>query len=224
MKTFKTLTTAALTLALSLTAVPAAAQNWLFKVGGGLASQYGSARPVGAYKIGVAYEHEFDQHWTFSPGIAFVGKGWKDPDTMVPALDDNGDRIVDEDGNEAFSRMNRSTSACYIEVPLLFSYYFRLGESRYWVVSAGPYAALGVAGKVKTKGDGTRTGSEKLYYDGKTFDEDGARRFDAGIQTYTGYRFASGLSVGVEADFSLTRFKSGGGRNVAGLIALGYSF
>ena len=207
-----------------LCATPAAAQKWQLKVGGGLATQSGHNRVVGAYKIGVAYEYEFDQHWTFAPGLMFYGKGWRTPDESVPCVDDQGHPMTNENGDQVYSLMSRSTSANYVEIPLLFNYYFRLSESRYIVASAGPYAAYGVAGKVKTKGDGSRIGSEKLFYEGNTFSESGARRFDAGLQVHVGYQLPSSLTIGMEADFGFVPFRSGGQRNISALVSLGYSF
>ena len=166
---------------LFLLALGAHAQHWQLKFGGGLSSQYGAARSVGAYKIGVGYEYEFDQRWTVAPSLVFYGKGFKDPDRLVAVIDDDGAPLYDEEGNPVYSRMSRSTSANYIELPLLFSYYWRKGPSRYVVLSAGPYAAVGLFGKVKTKGDGEQLGSDKLYYDGDAFGGDGLRRFDAGV-------------------------------------------
>lgn len=209
---------------LFLLSLAAPAQTWQLEVGGGLATQYGSARSVGAYKIGVGYEYELDLHWTVTPSLAFYGKGFKSPDRMVPVLDDNGEPVYDEEGNPAQSRMSRSTSAEYVELPVLFRYYWRVGESRYVVLGAGPYIAVGVHGKVKTKGDAEQAGSEKLYYNSKTFSADGVRRFDAGVQAFAGYQFATGLILGVEADFGLVRFSTDGGRNLSGLVSLAYRF
>lgn len=211
-------------LLLFLCAGNVSAQKWQFRIGGGLATQGSGNKVVGAYKFGVAYEYEFDQHWTFSPGLMFYGKGWRTPDESVPCVDDEGNPLLDESGQQVYSIMSRSTSANYVEVPILFNYYFRLAESRYVVLSAGPYVAYGVAGKVKTKGDGSRIGSEKLFYEGNTFSESGVHRFDAGIQVHVGYQLPSSLTIGLEGDFGLTRFRSGGNRNIVGLISLGYSF
>ncbi len=200
------------------------AQNIKLKVGGGLSGQSNGAKVVGAYKIGVGYEYEFDQRWTITPALVFYGKGWKAPDKTVPVVDDNGQPQLNEEGEQVYSLMSRSTSANYLEVPVLFSYYHRLGESRYLVFSAGPYAAVGVGGKVKTKGDGQRIGSEKLFYEYSTFGENGIRRFDAGLQAFVGYQLPAGIALGVEADFGLLRTQSNGQRNLSGLVSLSYTF
>lgn len=211
-------------LLLAFTALTASAQNVQFKLGGGFSSHFdGSSEVVGAFKIGVGYEWEFNQHWTFTPVLSVYGKGWKDPNQRVFVYDDAGNQRFDElTGQPLTSIRNRTTTANYVELPLLFSYYLRTGESRYVVFSAGPYVAYGVTGKQKTKGDGEKPGSEKLYYEEKTFNEVGVHRFDAGIQTMVGYAFPSGFTLGLEADFGLTKFNTSGDRNVSALISLGY--
>lgn len=203
----------------------AGAQSLQLKAGGGLSSQYGSAGVVGALKLGLGYEYEFDQHWTITPSLLLVGKGWKDPDRLVEVIDDETLLPeLDDEGNPVMSTMNRSVAANYLELPVMVSYYFRTGASRYIIVGAGPYAALGLLGKTKVKGDGRRIGAEKLYYDYSTFSSTAYRRFDAGFQTFLGYQFPSGLSLGLEADFGLLRTARDGGRNCSGMVALSYKF
>lgn len=209
---------------LCLLAMPASAQHLQLKAGGGLSTQYGSARSVGAYRFGVGYEMELDQHWSVAPALLFYGKGWKAPDALVPVLDDGGLPVLDEEGNQTYSLMSRSVAAAYLELPLLVNYYHRLAAQRYLVFSAGPYVAYGVSGKGKTKGDARRQGSEKLFYEENTFDIDEARRFDAGIQVAAGYQFPSKITLSLEADFGLVRFAPGGGRNLSALVGLTYTF
>ena len=200
----------------------AAAQTFQVKMGGGVATHYADSRVIGAFKAGMAYEYEFNQRWTFSPGLMIYGKGWKTPDQTVPFLTPDGQPEYDEEGNQRMGVMSRSTSANYLEVPLLMSYYLRTDESRYVVFSAGPYVACGLTGKVTTKGDTSREGSEKMYYEGKTFKEPGARRFDAGLQCMVGYQFASSLIVGIETDLGFLKTHRDGERNVSAIISLSY--
>lgn len=203
--------------------LPLSAQNLLFKVGGGLSSHYGRAKSVGAYKIGMGYEWEFNQHWTFTPVLEVYGKGWKDRDTLVPVTDDDGYPVADPaTGQQQTGVMSRSATANYIELPLLFSYYIRTGESRYVVLSAGPYVAYGATGRQKTKGDAMRQGSEKLFYEKNTFKQPGSHRFDAGVQTMAGYQFPSGVTLGVETDWGVAKFDTAGKRNVSALVSLSY--
>lgn len=198
------------------------AQSWLFHIGGGLATQTSNNRPVGAFKLGVSYEHEFNGMWSIAPGLQFYAKGRKDKDRTIPIYGDDGQQLVDDNGNLVYGLMGRSTAANYLQIPVMLNYYLRTGTRQYVVLSAGPYVACGILGKVKTKGDAQREGAEKLYYDGKTFDEPGTHRFAAGLQAMVGYHLASGLIVGVEADFGLTHFDTSGRRNLSGLITLSY--
>ena len=200
----------------------AGAQSLHFKFGGGLASHYGQAQAVGAFKIGVGYELELDQHWTFTPGLEIYGKGWKNPNETVYKLDANGDKLYDEDGNPLTGIMNRSATQNYLELPLVFSYFLRTGEARYVVLSAGPYVAYGISGKQKTKGDTEKPDAQRYYYEKKTFSEPGTHRFDWGVQASVGYQFPSGVTVGIEADFGLAKFNAAGDRNVSGLFTVGY--
>lgn len=204
--------------------LPADAQHVQLKVGGGIASHYADSRPVGAFKIGLGYEYELGLHWSFTPSLFFYGKGWKNPDQEVFIYDDEGALLRDEEGQPLKGVKNCTSTANYLTLPVLFNCYLRTGESRYVVLSAGPYVACGVSGKMKTKGDAERPGSEKFYYATETFDEEGAHRFDAGLQAAAGYQFPSGLSVGLEADFGLTRFNTHGERNVSCLVFLTYTF
>ena len=206
------------------TALAASAQTYQVKVGGGFASQYTDKKVVGAFKLGVGYEYEFNQNWTINPALTLSGKGWKDKDSFVNDLDASGEPKLDDQGNEIMSRMHRTTTANYLELPVLVNYYLRVGDSRYVVFGAGPYVSCGLWGKQETKGDGRRQGPEKLYYEDKTFELDGAHRFDAGIQTVVGFQFAMGVTIGVEADFGLSKFHSNSGRNISGLVSLTYGF
>ena len=199
-------------------ALPAAAQNLTLKVGGGLASHYKDSRPVGAFKLGLGYEFELDQHWTVEPSLVFYGKGWKEPDEQVAIRDDEGEQIYDEEGNPLVGVRSTSATANYIELPVVVHYYIRTNDNQYVNLYTGPYVACGVSGKIKTRGDADRPGSEKLYYDAKTFSLDGVRRFDAGWQVGAGYQFSRNFTLSLEGDFSLSRFRSGGDHNVAPLL------
>lgn len=199
------------------------AQNLHFKVGGGLSSHYGPSQMVGAFKIGLGYELELTQHWSFTPSVEVYGKGWKDPNETVFVFDDKThQQLFNEDGTPMTGIMNRSATQNYLEVPLLFSYYLRTGESRYVVFTAGPYVAYGVNGKQKTKGDTDKSGASRYYYERKTFSEPGTHRFDYGVQTFLGYQFPTSFTIGIEADWGIGKFNTAGKRNVSALISLGY--
>lgn len=107
---------------LAACAMPAAAQNLMLKVGGGLASHYKDCRPVGAFKLGLGYEFELDQHWTVEPSLVFYGKGWKEPDEQVAIRDDEGEQLYDEEGNPLVGVRSTSATANYIELPVVVHY------------------------------------------------------------------------------------------------------
>ena len=212
-----------LTLSVLLGAASAQAQNVLFRAGGGLATLQSDTKSVGAYKVGVGYEIEFDQHWTLTPGLYLYGKGWKMPDTPVQETDSNDEPLFDEEtGRPIMGVMTSSTSANYLQLPFMLSYYFRLDPSAYLVVSAGPYVALGLFGKQTTRGDTSHPGARKLYYDRATFGSAGVRRFEAGLEAFVGYQSPKGLMIGIESDLGLTRVVRGGARSLSGLLVLAY--
>ena len=200
----------------------AQAQNLQLKIGGGFSSHYGRAKVIGAFKIGLGYELEFNQHFTFTPGIEIYGKGWKDPNQLVNAFDKDHNPVIGEDGQQLKAIKSCTATQNYIELPLLFNYYLRTGESRYVVFRVGPYVAYGINGKQKTKGDTEQGGAERYYYEKKTFSEPGTHRFDYGVQTYVGYQFPSRFTLGLEADWGIGKFNTQGQRNVSALISLGY--
>lgn len=99
------------------------AQNLHLKFGGGFSSHYGRAQVVGAFKLGLGYEIEFNQHWSFTPSLEVYGKGWKDPNETVFVFDREGNQMFDEEtGKPLLGIKNRTATQNYIEVPLLFSY------------------------------------------------------------------------------------------------------
>ena len=210
-------------LSIILATASAKAQYFQFEVGGGLAKHYGPSKVVGSYKIGVGYEYEFNQKWTFNPQISFYGKGWKKPDETMLVFNEDGTPMMNVETGEQYTTVKSvSSTAYYLEIPLLVNYYIRTAPSQYIVLSAGPYAAIGVGGKQKTKGDSDATGARRLYYTEKTFDIEGAHCFDAGLQVGAGFQFANGLTLGAEADFGLLNVKSGGSKNVSALVSLTY--
>lgn len=109
------------------------------------------------------------------------------------------------------------SNASYIELPILASYRFYLGgENTKLHVNAGPYLAMGIAGKSKD----TDTGEK---WD--TFGDDGLKRFDVGLQFGVGVSFSK-FYVGGSYQLGLMNI----GRddikykNRNWMITLGYTF
>ncbi len=199
------------------------AQNVIFKFGGGLASHIGnSTHEVGAFKLGASYEWEFANLWGFETGLYFFAKGWKDKDKDVIIYDEYGDPVLDEEGNILMGKMSVTSNANYIEIPLLVNYYIPLSRPHYLCLSAGPYLAYGVGGKVKTNGDPDREGVERLYHTHPTFSQAGMHRFDMGFQISASYEINRQYSAGLSVDWGLTNTSTQGGKNFCYVLTVAY--
>lgn len=208
-----------------LSASSVAAQSFRVEVGGGLAKHFGPSRVVGAYKVGIGYEYEFNQQLTLLPRLLFSAKGWKNPDEAVEILTPEGLPAYDaETGQPLMGVKNTSTTAYYIQLPVTLNYYIRTGRQQYVVLGAGPYLACGVGGKRIVKGDNEVQGAQRFYHSEQTFKIHGMRRFDAGLQVSAGYQFANGLTATIEADCGLVPVQGGSERNVSAMLSFAYTF
>ena len=209
--------------AIAAWAFGANAQRVNFNVGGGLSSHYGgSTLNIGAFKLGVSYEHEIPGNFSIEPGVYFYAKGYKDKNESVFMRDDKGEIVKDENGDPMMGVKNVTTSKYYIEVPVLANYYLEISPMHYIEFSAGPYAAVGVGGKRKTRGDTEQDIQNRFYYEKSTFKEEGVKRFDCGITAGIAYEFNRIFAVGAQADFGMLNFRKQGGKNNSGLITFSY--
>ena len=81
------------------------------KFGGGLSSHYGSDQVIGAFKIGIGYEVELTQHWSFTPGIEVYGKGAKNPNQTAYVFDPDHNQLYNPDtGQPLTGVINRSAT------------------------------------------------------------------------------------------------------------------
>lgn len=214
-----------LLLALALAVLPLQAQNFLFKVGGGVAGHWSDSRPVPSFMGGAAYEYEFSERWGVSPGLFLQQKGWKHPDADVTYFDDP----IEGDPAKGYrtGKMGRKTSLLYLTVAVPFNYYLRVDEGRYVILSAGPFASCGLTARRDIQGDPSRTEGDRISYTERGFSmpSGGLHRFDAGLQAQVAFQFANGFTVGLQGDFSmLNSLREGAARNVAGLLTLSYNF
>ena len=199
------------------------AQDFVLRVGGGLSSHYGSStRNIGAFRIGAGCDVPLNAIWSIEPAVYYFAKGWKDKDQEVPAYDDKGNYVYDEDGNQVMGLMNVTSNANYIEIPVLLHYKWETNRDNNVLFSFGPYAAYGIGGKTKVSGDTEQTGVKRYYYDHSTFGQTGMHRFDAGLSIGASYRFAQQFEVGVLCDLGLTRTSRQGGKNMAVVLTLAY--
>ena len=198
-------------------------EHFVFRVGGGVASNYGgNTRNVGAFNIGLGYEYELDQKWSVEPSVLFFSKGWKDRTQTVPARDDNGNLVYDEEGHQVFGKKGTKSYAYYIEVPVVANYYIHLSSPHYLNLTAGPYVAIGVGGNTETYGDTDRQGAQRFYYKEKTFDLDGVHRFDAGVTLGVGYEYDRRINLSLNTNLGLLRVSPTGGKNYSLFFAFAY--
>ena len=201
------------------------AEGWIIGAGGGVSSHYGGhTRNVGTFQIGGAYEFLLSDDWTFSPGLRFAAKGWKDRDRVMQVYDDNGHAVTDENGQPIMGKMNVTSNTNYVELPLLFTYSLSLKGEEQILLSVGPYVGYGIGGNTKTRGDTQQSGAARLYYSHSTFSRSDMNRFDGGLTMGVAYQFSPNMSVGVSSDFGMLRSSKSGGKNVAFLLSLGYRF
>jgi len=206
-----------------LVPVVVSSQRLVFHAGGGWASHYGgSSKSVGAFKIGASVEFEMSQKLTIEPGLLYFSKGWKDHDKTVTLYDDNGNEVLDNNGNVRTAQMNVTSKTNYIVLPVMFNYYIPLTLPHYIYLSAGPYVAYGIGGKVRVSGDTSQYGAARFYYDNDTFDQSTVHRFDAGVSVGVGYEFNRLINAGIEGNFGLTDVTTYGRKNFSVMLTLGY--
>ncbi len=141
---------------------------------------------------------------SLQPGILFTGKGSK---IQNGEPSDNG-------------YFKQSSNPFYIEVPVNFVFKAPLGSDNKFFAGAGPYLAVGVAGKNKTKGRtilGTYESERDIKFsndDPTTLsDEEGAgfgilKRFDYGLNGTVGIEGKS-IVLGVNYGLGLAKLQSG---------------
>jgi hypothetical protein len=85
----------------------------------------------------------------------------------------------------------------YVQVPVKALYKFNVGTGKI-TIAAGPYLALGIAGKYKISGGG-ESESYNLFSKEDGADEAMLKRFDLGLSSAVGYEFNNGLFLNLES-------------------------
>ncbi len=149
------------------------------------------------------------KYFSLQPGILFTGKGSK---------------IQQGEPND-LGYYKQTSNPFYVEVPVTFVLKAPMGGENKFFAGAGPYLAVGVAGKNKTEGRtivGTYEGERKIRFsddDPTTLnDEEGAgfgilKRFDYGLNGTVGLEGKS-LVLGVNYGLGLAKLQSGSNNNV----------
>ncbi len=163
------------------------------------------ARNLTSFHAGIVADLELTSFLAIQPGLLFTGKG-----TKVEAGDE---------GDANFFRAK--TNPYYVEIPVNLVLKTPTGPTRFFV-GAGPYVAIGVAGKNKVTGSALGTpfsSEEKIKWsndDPATVNvEEGAgfgimKRFDYGLNGTLGIE-VSKLVLSANYGWGLTKLQSGSG-------------
>ena len=158
---------------------------------------------VGNLKLGASF-------LSLQPGILFTGKGSKIQEGVA--------------GQSGYYK--QSFNPKYLEIPVNLVFKAPIGSTSRFFVGAGPYAAIGIAGNVKTEGTNilgqTYTRETDIEFsndDPTTFnEEEGAglgivRRFDYGLNGTAGIESRS-MVLGVNYGLGLAKLQSGSNSGV----------
>ncbi|MGZ8540629.1 MAG: outer membrane beta-barrel protein [Chitinophagaceae bacterium] len=163
------------------------------------------AKMLTSFQVGIIGDINITSFLALQPGVIFSGKGTKT-----------------QRGNENDANFYRATSnPYYVEVPLNLVFKTPTGNSNFFV-GAGPYIAMGIAGKNKVNGKigGVSYNSErniKWSNDDPTTlnEEEGSgfgimKRFDYGLNGTIGIE-ASKLVISANYGLGLAKLQSGSG-------------
>ena len=162
------------------------------------------AKMLTSFQVGFIGDISLADVIALQPGLLVSGKGTKSPD---------GDP---SDANY----FKATTNPIYLEIPLNLVFKGPIGPDTKFFAGAGPYLAIGIAGKNKTEGKflGTSFSSEKDIEwsddDPTTFDyEEGAgfgimKRFDYGLNGTAGFE-TKNIVLSVNYGLGLAKLQSG---------------
>jgi hypothetical protein len=163
------------------------------------------AKMLTSFQVGIIGDLNITSFLALQPGILFTGKGTKS-----------------QSGNEGDANYFRATSnPYYVEMPVNLVFKTPTGNSNFFI-GAGPYIAMGVAGKNKVEGKvgGVAFSSEKRIEfsndDPTTLNaEEGSgfgimKRFDYGLNGTVGIE-ASRLVISANYGLGLAKLQSGSG-------------
>lgn len=165
------------------------------------------ANMLTSFHVGLGFDIPLAEGFSLQPALLFTGKGSKT-----------------EQGNPSSANYFKSTSnPLYVEVPFNFIGKIPLGEYSRLYVGAGPYAAVGVAGKNKVEGKviGFASNSERdiVFSDDNPFTraEENAgygklKRFDYGFNAVAGLDFNK-FAIGANYGYGLAKINSNTSNN-----------
>lgn len=183
-----------LTLVLALVAVAGFSQA-SFNVRVGM-SMNNYAKADGAdmrvsYIAGLGLDYAITDMWSFQSGLMFAGKGAK-------------------------AGENVKFKPNYLDIPLMAALKLPIVDDVKFVINAGPYLSVGLAGKNKA-GDN----STDFFGDA---DKGLAKRFDSGLQYGVGAEFGN-ILLNLNGQYGfVSPWKNGDSKNLNFYLTLGYKF
>lgn len=165
------------------------------------------AKTLTSFQAGVQADLPITKFFSLQPGLYFTGKGAK---TSVGSSSDA-------------TYYKASSNPMYIELPLNAVFKLPLSKDNNFFVGAGPYAAMGIAGKNKVEGKvfGVAfNSSENIKFsndDPTTSTQEGAgigimRRFDYGLNGVAGFE-ADAFLLTLQYGYGLANIASEGNSN-----------
>jgi len=149
-------------------------------------------------RAGITVDIPLADEFYIGTGLLYSGKGGKDKNSDV------------------------KTTLSYLELPVHFMFKPEVGSGRL-VLSAGPYLAYGMGGKIKNTG----LGDLKVYDDEALLLKQ--KRFDAGVGINVGYEMPMGLYFGLNTDLGLVNTADNTNndrsfKNTSFGVSVGYKF
>ena len=159
------------------------------------------SRMLTSWQAGIIGDFNISEFFAIQPGLLYTSKGVKV---------ENG-----EEGSAFYQKLKFNPQ--YLEVPVNLVFKTPTGNAKFFV-GAGPYAAVGIAGKFK--GEGVVDFSSKIEYsddDPLTAEEEGAgafrvKRFDYGFNGLVGIE-ASNIVITANYGLGLAKIRSGSDSN-----------
>ncbi|WP_300726824.1 porin family protein [uncultured Bacteroides sp.] len=178
-------------------------------------------------RVGVKLDIPLSGLLSFQTGLYWVSKGASYKDEVFTESTDGYHK------ESSKQKVNQN----YFQMPLLAAFHLGTASNFDLVLTVGPYIAYGVSGKTSIE-----IGDAELTWD--TFDDvrmpnelqgllpssgdgydtmEGLHRFDAGILAGIGFDFPE-WTVGLNAEFGLTRIQSHAPRNIGFFASAAYKF
>ncbi len=215
--------------------------TWGIRAGLNVSNQHGNGENAGSkagFNVGIVADIPIiSQYFYIQPGLYYTMKGFKATS-------------LESSWYWNYDKHTEKVNPYYIEIPILLSGRYNITDKVQVQVNFGPYFAIGIAGKYKTKDEWANNYTEESGIDRWQCDYFGpyndfyfgegkysgglkGKRFDCGLSIGAGFTFVKHYYIGFQYELGLTnaytdefikytRFDSIKNRNW--MISLGYNF